>query len=230
MLRYLGLLLATLMLSGCAAAVKEHHYFASYRKDAAGRDRPVNFFRLNVAGTAGFSNARYLAGYYDERAIDLFFNEMKAPTNQKLFQEDAKIPGTDEKLKPLGATSGNGAFVLIMSTNADSVANAIGSFAESQVVAQALTQLINKDKFKEKSRSDVDVISKSAQASSMIKRLDLHLGAAKTATSPDLARRSYTKALYTLAQSLGYRGAEFSSYAEARKWFDAELDQSRAMQ
>lgn len=228
--RLLSLCAATLLLAGCAATVDERHYFATYATGPSGESRPANFFRLEVKGKAGMSNARYLAGYYDERAIDLFFNELKAPDNQKLFQDAAKIPGTDEKLKPLGPAMDNGAFVLILSTNADSIANAIGSFAESQIVAQAFTRVINKERYKDKMRSDVDTMSRSAQADVLIKKLELHLAGADGAASSDAARKSYLRALFSLAQAAGYRGAEFPNFEEARKWFNAEADQSRVVQ
>src|SRR4029078_1016132 len=68
------LVLACSLLGACAT-LEETHYFASVDPQT---DRTINIFRLRVKGDAGLTNARYLAGYYDERAVDLFFNEVKA--------------------------------------------------------------------------------------------------------------------------------------------------------
>jgi hypothetical protein len=221
-LRFVLLLLA-ILLGGCAATIHETHFLPSY---APGDDRqvnPVNFFRLKVDGTASFTNARYLSGFYDERAVDLFFNEIKAPTNQKLFDENVKPPGqtANEAFKPLTPTT-DGAYVLILSTNADSIANAIGSFAESQVVADALTRAFNKDKFAAKAQSDVEASTLTARAQLATARVKIGLDTAKAATNDAVARTAYQRALLALAQALGYRGAEFKDFADARRWFDLE--------
>jgi hypothetical protein len=147
------------VLAGCTASVRETHYFASFKNDSDTPSKPVNFFRLNVEGGAQFSSARYLAGFYDERAVDLFFNEIRSNDSNKsiLFKADLKDPGSDVTIKPLSPSTGNGAFVLVMSTSADSIANAIGSFAESEMVAEAITNLIAKEKIKEKIKSDATI-------------------------------------------------------------------------
>ena len=227
--RQLSLAFSTLtlivLLAGCGAAVREDHYFASYRPDdPLTPNVPVNFFRLRVEGAASFSNARYLSGYYDERAVDLFFNEMKAPANQRLFDESIKPPGfaSGEVFKPLSPVSGQGAYLLIMSTNADSIANAIGSFAESQVVADALTRALNKDRFAAKAHSDVEVQTLTARAAVMTSKIRLALDNAKQAAAGDDAQSAYLRALLAIAQALGYKGSAFKDFPDAQRWFDIE--------
>jgi hypothetical protein len=216
--------LITVLCAGCAAKIYERHYLPSYaQSDSRKVGDPVNFFRLTVDGSASFTNARYLSGFFDERAVDLFFNEMKAPTNQKLFDESIKPPGhsANEAFKPLSPST-EGAFVLILSTNADSIANAIGSFAESQVVADALTRAFNKDKFAARAQSDVEVSTLTARAQLATERVKLGLDSARAATSDAAARTAYQRSLLALAQALGYRGAEFKDFADARRWFELE--------
>jgi hypothetical protein len=215
------------VLAGCAATVQENHYFAAFRDGINGQREPVQFYRLAVNGQSQFSNTRYLTGYFDERAITLFFNELKSPTNQKLFDDATVLPGAaaGTKLVPLSPTSDNGAFVLIMSTNADAIAGTIGSFAESQVVADALTRLFNRDRINAKSQSDARLGVQKAQGTALVTQLRAHASAAASAASGVDSIAGYRRALTTLAQGLGYSGPEFDSLEKARDWF--ALDVSR---
>lgn len=210
-------------MAGCASTVEESHYFAAFREDPVKGREAVQFYRVNVDGNTQFANARYLTGYFDERAVSLFFNEMKSPANSQLFEESRTLPGSpDTKLTPLNPANGEGAFVLIMSTNADSIANAIGSFAESQVVADSLTRLVNRSRFQAKATSDAQLSVQKAEAAALVSRLDSSATAAKQAATGAAAAVSYRRALTALAQALGYSGPEFGSFDEARSWFNLE--------
>lgn len=210
-------------MTGCTASVQEQHYFASFNKMSDTPTKPVNFYRLNVCGSAWFSSARYLAGFYDERAVDLFFNEMRSDKKDKstLFKVDLKEPGTNDAFKPLSPSPGNGAFVLIMSTSADSIANAIGSFAESEVVAEAITNLVAKDKIKEKINSDAAVTVEVSRGKAIESQLNKLLEDATTQTDAKASQKAYLRILSVLGRALGYDNS-FTSFAEARKWFQLE--------
>lgn len=210
--------------AGCSTTIAENHYFAAFKDKGDGDREPVQFYRLTVDGASHFANTRYLTGYFDERAVSLFFNELKSPTNQKLFDDaNLTLPGTNgTKITPLSPTADNGAFVLIMSTNADAIANTIGSFAESQVVADSLTRLLNKDRFVAKTQSDAKVSVSKAEATALVSLMTAHTQAATNAGTGELAATSYRRALTALAQALGYKGAEFSSLEKARDWFALE--------
>ena len=211
-------------MTGCSATVKENHYFAAFKDTSPGVREPVQFYRLTVQGDAKFSNARYLSGYFDERAVSLFFNEMRSPTNSKLFDDTIKLPGAPDgsKLQALSPTPDNGAFVLILSTNADAIANAIGSFAESQVVSDALTRMLNKDRFQAKAQSDARLSVQKVEAGALLARVDAQSLAARTAATGTAATVGYLRLLTALAQSLGYTGPEFGSLATAQDWFALE--------
>lgn len=214
--------LSFVLLAGCAASVQERHFFATFKEPVPGVRTPTQFFRVSVDGSAKFANARYLTGYFDERAVSLFFNETKGSADGKLFLDGQKNPGTEDKLVPLNAPAGEGAFVLIMSTNADAIASAIGSFAESQVVADSLTRIVNKDRFKDKARSDALLSVKKADGTSLFSRVDFSTKAATTAPRGDDAAVSYLRALTALAQALGYSGPEFATTSAAQAWFTLE--------
>jgi len=220
--------LALSQLLGCAATIHENHYFAAYKQTADDVREPVQFYRLTVDGNAQLSNVRYLTGFFDERAVSLFFNEMRSPANAKLFDDSMTLPGAPAgtKITPLSPTATDGAFLLIMSNNADAIAGTIGSFAESQVVADSLTRMLNRDRFLAKTKSDAKLSVQKAEATALITQLEAHAKAAKDAITGEQAAASYRRALTALAQSLGYNGAEFANVAEARSWFT--LDASRA--
>lgn len=221
-------LAAALLLAGCAATVHENHFFAAFKDGVEGAPREaVQFYRLRVDGDAQFANARYLSGYYDERAVSLFFNELQGPKNAKLFDDNQTLPGSGgTKIQPLNPTAGEGAFVLIMSSNADSIANAIGSFAEAQVVADAMTRMLNKDRFQAKVLSDAKVTVVKAEATALVLRIEAATQAASRSDKGALAVDNYRRALTALAQGLGYSGPEFATLSEAQTWFT--LEDSRA--
>ena len=218
---------AVVAMAGCSTVVQENHYFAAFKDNASGGREAVQFYRVSVDGNSQFANTRYLTGYFDERAVSLFFNELKSTTSQRLFDDAMVLPGAPAgtKITPLSPSAENGAFVLIMSTNADAIASTIGSFAESQVVGDSLTRLLNRDRFLAKNQSDARLSVNKAEATALVAQVTAHTMAASGAATGMLAAASYRRALTALAQSLGYNGPEFDTLAKARDWF--ALDASR---
>ncbi|MEO1038261.1 MAG: hypothetical protein AAFX09_01855 [Pseudomonadota bacterium] len=222
-------ILVALLLGACTSTVRETHYFASYEP---GDTEPANFFRLTVKADSGFTSSRYLAGYYDERAVDLFFNEIRTrtgteatPDRRNIFTGLPQVAGST--IKPLQPTPENGAFVMIFSTNADSVANTIGSFAESQVVADAITNLVNRDTLRAAARSDAMTATVMARASFVNDTFQTSADQILAAVGQDAAttnwgalERSSLRALESLARGLG-ADESFASFDEARTWFNA---------
>jgi hypothetical protein len=216
--------LACALLASCGTTIREKHYFAAFTDAGLGAREPVQFYRVRVEGTTSFSNTRYLTGYFDERAVSLFFNEIKAPSDQKLFDDARAVPGlpTGTKLTPLSPTPENGAFVLIMSTNADAVASAIGSFAESQAVADAMTRLLNRDRVRAKVAGDATLAVHKAEGAGLAAQVRAQIDTAAAAGSGDLAAAAYLRALTALARGLGYGGDDFATADQARAWFNLE--------
>ena len=130
-------------------------------------------------------------------------------------------------LVPSGAPGSLTASSKSLSTNADAIANAIGSFAESQVVSDAFTRILNKDRFLAKAQSDASLSVQKVEAVALIARLDAETTAAATARTGVDATVSYVRALSALAQSLGYTGPEFGGIPAAQEWFALENAQSR---
>jgi hypothetical protein len=211
------------LLASCHSRISERHHFASYQGDGV---TPVNFYRLTVEGSTRFTSSRFLSGFYDERAVDLFFNELKPPPNSRLFGDDQKSPGTTDAVKALAPTPEHGTYVLILSSNADSVANAIGSFAESEVVADALSNIISSDQIRLKQESDANLAVQKAQAEALLTELSRTIADAGSAPDRAQARAGYLRVLAALARSLGHEGS-FASFKEARAWFEREKGAAR---
>lgn len=216
----IGLLLSiSCQLIGCAN-FHEVHYF----KSLDGDHKPLNYFRLTVKGNAGLSSGRYVASCFDERAVDLFFNELKAP--EHTFRPILTNPkdGTPPVSVELDSCKEPGKFVMILSTNADSVANTIGAFAESNINAQALTNILNRDSVIEAKRltTNADATTQhlaavSAELESLFAKVpttDPTTG--KSPPSQVAAEDALLRVLNTIGRVLG--APPFADFDEADKW------------
>lgn len=214
-----------LLLAACSTNFREDHYFKSISKTG---EKPTNYFRLRVEGRANFSSARYIAGYYDERAVDLFFDEMKSSTStsdskiEPIFQGGEIALANGEKIAPLSPKMEDGAFLMIFSTNAKAVANTIGQFADSQVAADAITNLVNRDQVKETARAEVSKQKAQQRAKAVAAEVE-SLVNAFPATNPgkDDTTQAALRLLAAIAQAKGRVGS-FQDINEARAWLQAE--------
>lgn len=219
---YLILLLPIVFCSACATTFDESHYFQSLDPH---NGQPTNYYRLKVSGYGAMSSTRYISGYYDERAVDLFFNEVKAsPTAengtglQTLFVDNQKLPGETDVLKPLSPSTHNGAFVMILSTNASSVARTIGQFAENQVVADAVTNLANRDVLLRDTNAALIAANRANATASELARL-MALVPASDAASAEEAETALLRILNALGTGLSSSPTTFQSFDEAEIWF-----------
>lgn len=204
--------------SGCAVTFKEDHYFQQQNK--AGD--VTNYYHLQVSGYGAMSSARYVSGYYDERAVDLFFNELKVEqttqtTNTQIFKDAQKNPGSDEIIKPLDPNV-HGAFVMILSTNASSVARTIGQFAENQIVADAITNLMNRDALLSKAERIRSATNSANATATELARL---MGFVSSEGTIDRAanEKALLRILSTIATNVGAAPRSFASMTEAEAWF-----------
>ncbi len=205
-------------LGGCAS-FEETHYF----KQPIPNQGTPNYFRLSVSGSAQFSSARYVAGYYDERAVDLFFNEIKtsgADTKGAIFKDDLKSPGGGQAILPLDPKLENGRLVMILSTNASGVANAIGSFAESQVTADAITNLVGRSAIEVGERSAAEHRQARSRQAALVSELDA-LVAKFPAADPKLdeTNQAVLRFLNAIGRALG--AEPFVDLPTAQAWFQA---------
>jgi hypothetical protein len=221
-LRLSLVLSAGLAVAGCGTVINENHYFAAFHAKKNGDREATQFYRVHVQGTSGFSNVRYLTGYFDDRAVSLYFNEIKPPENQRLFDDSrTTLPGQTDKITPLSPTADNGAFMIIMSSNAQAVADTIGNFADSQTVADNLTALMGRDRIRARQDSEATTPVQKAAAVAMMTQVKAHDDAASGASSGHDASLAYLRMLTVLARGVGYGGKDFATTTESQAFFDA---------
>lgn len=215
------LLVSSLLLSGCVTKFGEQHFY-QLKSDQTGI--VTNYYRLNITGYASMSSARYVSGFYDERAVDLFFNEMKlgktAPnttSGSELFVDQQTNPGTTGKITPLSPSAGDGSLVMILSSNASSVTNTIGQFAESQVVAEAVSNLANRDLLAvDTRRNQAAVLSANAAASELDQLMKL-LPTPANAKQVD-TEKALLRVLNAIVRGVTPQQETLSSFNTAEDW------------
>jgi hypothetical protein len=216
------LVTAGALLTGCVTSFKEDHYF----KSVGPSPEAQNYFRLRITGRATFSSARYIAGFYDERAVDLFFDEMKSASSEDdakietLFQGGQIDLAAGQKIVPLAPELENGAFLMIFSTNARAVANTIGEFAESQVVADAVTNLVNRDEIRETARAVTAQKVAEERATAISSELASLVGALGSSSEKTPTLEGALRILSAIANAQGRIGG-FQTIEEARGWFES---------
>lgn len=206
-------------LAGCAGFSQVYHF-----QSAPGADGVPNFFRVKVDGDAQTARARFLAGFYDERAVDLYFNEVKSGNGdiRKIFEDNQKEPGdTNSVIKPLTPDGARGSFVMIYSTNPKAVADTIGSFAESQLVAEALTNMLNKKEVEAARTLTATRSVNDATATALAEELAALVPAAPadgaSVPSKESLTRTYLRTLEVISRSTG-GPASFADLAAAKAW------------
>lgn len=211
-------LAALIGLSGCTNFNQLYHFQSS-----AG-DGAVNYFRVRVTGDAQTAKARYVAGFYDERAVDLYFNELKSSGGdiRPIFPEGLKAPGEEGTIKPLSPDKDRGTFVMIFSTNPKAVADTIGSFADSQVVADSITNLINRRDVEAARILTATQSVAATGATAVADELSAVLPTAASAAAPGPAAsaplaRTYLRVLEVISRESG-GPPTFADFAAAKTW------------
>lgn len=209
---------AALLLNGCARFSQVYHF------QTAGAQ--PNYFRVKVEGDAETARARFLAGFYDERAVDLYFNELKPAQGEeaqlrRIFVENQTAPGEDTAIKPLSPDKAKGVFVMIFSTNPKAVADTIGSFAQSQIVADGITNLLNRREV-EAARTMTATRSVGDQsATAVAEELKGMIPAVPADNAPvpptDELQRKYLRTLEAIARVTGGPPA-LADFKAARAW------------
>jgi hypothetical protein len=207
--------LSTLAISGCGTSFRENHYFSS-ASDDPGRERKTNYFRVTVDGWAAFSAARYVSGYYDERAVDLFFNEVKAIDGTTIIPPLFQTPSAGEQIRPLSPDQGKGALVMILSTNADVVADAIGNFAEGQAAAAAISNLVNRDEIRMARRTKAEQAARERGATALATEVGTFMSAMAPAQEATFLR-DYLRVANALGRELD-PPVSFASLEEVAAW------------
>lgn len=136
------LLIITFLCFFSCANFKETHYF----KDKV-EYNPLdpsslvsNYYKVEIQGYSLLSSSRYLSGYFDQRAVNEYFNEIKQPENAKFIKSN----NVDNNKGEINFGENSSELVLIFSTNSEAIATQIKNTAENQDILKSLTLLANK--------------------------------------------------------------------------------------
>lgn len=88
----LAILLLFFLLPGCST-FSERYYFKKLSKDDSG----PKYYRVNISGYSLFSDSKYSAGLFDQKAVDLLFGESLISDRSKLFDTSLSIREFDFK-------------------------------------------------------------------------------------------------------------------------------------
>jgi hypothetical protein len=83
--------------SAIAWLFKEHHYHKSIDRHG----NVSNYYRLTVNGYAAMSSARYISGYHGERAVDVFFDELKVKQTSETEPHTSQTGARGRALRPI---------------------------------------------------------------------------------------------------------------------------------
>jgi hypothetical protein len=203
-------------LVGCTSFSQVYHF----QSQPSAPGSAPNYFRVRVTGDAQTAKTRYVAGFYDERAVDLYFNETRSGNGEirPIFVDSQKLPGEQGNVKPLTPDNAKGTFVMIFSTNPKAVADTIGAFAESQAVTEAFTNIVNRRDVEAARLVSAGQPSADLAAAAVNTELASLIPVASdtpAATAP--LKRTYLRTLEAIARQTG-GPSSFADFAAARAW------------
>ena len=221
-------------LSGCSMKVREIHHLGIWDHNT---QQFTDFYRIKVHASAHFSTAHYTAGIYDEKAVDLMFNELRTSDPGKLntrslrslsSAEDSCL-GLEEsgvEARTEGICISDGIFVFILSTDARAISDTIATFSQIEALAAAIYSLANKELIADSNRIKAYNETRNAEGASLVARIQLFFDQADMSLQGSEAeedriaefREIYRQLLSTIARPLG-RKAPFYSFLEATLFF-----------
>lgn len=226
----------TMLVSGCTH-FSERHYFRMAQDGNSGR---YNYFRVTVKGSSYFSSVRYVSGYFDEKAVDQYFNEIKPSTTGAIIPASSATPansgagtGTGAETpapasSATGATAGKpealdgkkGSLVMILSSDPTAVVNAIGAFADQEAVQKALTNLLNRDKVQGLNQRKSDLAAAMAGAAAFVTAADQQVTALGDDPSRERVEAFLLMVLQRVASDSGAQES-FATLPAALSWFQS---------
>ncbi len=205
--------------TGCVSVVDEQHFFHSNSRDK--QQRPVNFYRVEVEGVTLLSSARYLAGYFDESAVDTYFSEFAQP-------KGGKFPGptSQEKVQPLDPALAGRQLIMLLSSNSDEVATQIGALAQSERTTAAIGRLINRDLFSAADTAQLNSEQLKSRAKSLMTLAEstlLNITDPKALEQSDALNRVIVF-VNELVKGMGY-SVTFADLSSAKTWLAAHANE-----
>ncbi|WP_312285929.1 hypothetical protein [Chryseobacterium gleum] len=131
---YISLILSFLSFS--CTSINEVHY---YKDKVYGTNLP-NYYRVTVHANSLFTSTRYLSGYFDQSAVNLYFNETTQPDKATFIVKDENTNKYEE--------TGN-ELVILFSTRAQAISNNISNFSNNKSILDNIYKLSIKGKIEE---------------------------------------------------------------------------------
>ncbi|MGX7668918.1 hypothetical protein [Flavobacterium pedocola] len=156
----------------CASCSTFHetHYFKDNVVSVKNEKLVSNYYKVNISGFSFLSSSRYLSGYFNQEAIDLYFNEIKQPADAKIFNTEEKNGN-----QALVTNEDGNELVLIFSTNAKAISDQIGNIAKNQVVLNSLAVITQKEKLMEATEVQNKISDADSDIQNFILQTDLYL-------------------------------------------------------
>ena len=209
----LGALILVLVISGCST-INEHYYL----HDQAARSGPSldlpNYYRVSVKGHAKGSS-RYLAGWFNENAVDVYFNEISPPDKHRFIEQDQS---SSNKVVSVDGDNADKKLVLLLSSNTDLIAGQIGALAENEMLVDAFMRLSNKQVLVEGYESTQKVSLLNARISSIQTAGNNTISSLPDSATVDQIRTATLQYLNLVATHAGAT-ANFKSVEDATDWW-----------
>ncbi|MCE7994722.1 MAG: hypothetical protein HEP71_22295 [Roseivirga sp.] len=182
---------------------KESHLFKDNTANVS------NYYKLNITGNTFLSRARYVSGYYDEKAVLEYFGEFSQPDTsiavflnkgQKIKEGILKKAEQTELEGPIEGKK----LVMILSANSKGVSDQIGSIAESQQLLNAFNSLASKDNLLAFQKAKSELSQKTTKYDQIDKRVALMLHNLDSANTSETNEVYLVSAVNMLLDELGY--------------------------
>jgi hypothetical protein len=213
----LQLSLLTVLGAGCGSNFHEVHYFKSVDRD----QKPIHYYRVTVEGNTALSSSRYISGYFDERAVDIYFSEFSQPPAGSFTGTVKK--DEEGKVAPLAKGMEGRQLVLLLSSNSDDIATSISALAQSEAVTQTLANVIGRDRLDAATDAQINAPIEAASGAYLVasgKTLvqDMKDDAALDVVTANL--KSYANELANFLES----GKQFDKLSEANTWAERQTE------
>jgi hypothetical protein len=200
---------------GCASAFHETHYFRSVDQHA----QPVNYYRVTVDGQTVLSSSRYLSGYFDEQAVNTYFNEYTQPQNAHFSGTATPAASSSApKVQSLAGSLDGRSLVMILSSNSDDIATGISSLAQSNDVAATLTAIVSRGQTTSQNRTAAALQFDVARGKVLAAKGTSALAAAGDSGDRASTESNVVSYAEDLASFLSGSDVRFSSLQEAVAW------------
>lgn len=168
--------LLAVFLTSCSTFY-ETHYFKDKvgLKEGETKEKVANYYRVKIKGYSFLSSSRYVSGYFNQDAINLYFNEINQNPTAKLFNTST----TNGNSSLLVNEDGN-ELVLVFSTNAKAITEQIGNIAKNQTILNSVAQITQKDKINESLSIKTDLGEADFNTQNYILSTDLYLSGLET--------------------------------------------------